>query len=177
MNHLACALLIAFTFQVGCGDDGSTSDKFPDEFETNVTLDDIGQSGLNKICNTFEDWVRDMYSSSLFVQAACTASAIESTETASDCGDELQSCLDNPPSEVESLITTIRDQAGCGSLSVEATGCSATVGQIQDCLDALGDELDNIQFTLTCAAAGQTLDDGWWVIETPAACSSIETSC
>ncbi len=163
--------------QLGCGDDGGTSSKFPDDIDTNLTLDDVGASGLNKICNTFEDWVRDMYSGSLFVQAACTAAAVDSTDTAEACGDELQSCLDSPPPEVESLITSIRDQAGCSTISVEATGCSATVGQIEACLDDLAAAVDNVQFTLTCAAAGQPIDDNWWVIDIPASCSDIETSC
>jgi len=60
---------------------------------------------------------------------------------------------------------------------VEATGCSATVGQIEDCLDALGDALDHVQLTLDCAAAGQPLEDDWWMIELPTACSDIENNC
>jgi hypothetical protein len=159
-----------------CGGD-SASDKFPDDIDTDITLDQAGASGLNRICSTFEGWVRDQYSSSSLVEAVCTAQAIESTETAGDCADAVQECLDSPPAQAEALLDSILAQAGCSAIAVTAEGCASTVGKLEACLDALGDELDNVQLTLTCAAAGQPLDDGWYEIPLPAACAELQSDC
>jgi hypothetical protein len=177
MHRLILVALLTFAIQPGCGESQDVVDKFPDDIDTSLTLDDIGEAGLNKICSTFEGWVLDQYSSTYWVQATCMAAAVDNNEDAGSCGDELQACLDDPPPEVEALIDSIQSQAGCSAIAVEATGCSATVGQVEDCLDALGAALDNVKFTLTCAAAGETLDPDWWVISIPSACTSIEAGC
>lgn len=161
-----------------CGEGSSdVSDRFPDDIDTGLTLDDLGDSAFNRLCSTFESWVRDQYASSPLAEAVCTHHAIENTETASECADSIQDCLDNPPPEAQALLNTVLTQAGCSAISVTREGCAATVGQIEDCLDALSAALDNLQLTLSCAAAGQTLDPGWYDISTPSACTAIESLC
>jgi hypothetical protein len=168
------ALLIGLllTATGACGG-GSAGDWLPDDLEREATLDTIGDAGYAKLCGAFEDYVLDMYRTSYLVQAACTAIAVENTADAAACGESVQACLDNPPAEATALVDMILAQAGCATVDVEPTGCSATVRQVESCLDALGAEVDQVEFTLTCAAAGQSLDDSWWQIDRPSSCSSL----
>lgn len=158
-----------------CGD--STSERFPSDIERNVTLDSLGDSAYQRLCSTFEGWVYDQYAASPMVQAVCTAIAVESTETAGECGEALQQCLENPPPQATAILDEILSQASCEAVAIEPDGCTSTVGQIQDCLDSLSSELDRIELTLTCAAAGQTLEPDWWRIQVPSECMALQTEC
>jgi hypothetical protein len=171
-------VVMAFAIGVGCSEPGgSSTDWVPDDLTSGQTLDDIGDAGYQRLCSAFDDWAHDQYRSSYLIQAVCTAQGIEHTDTASACGDYVQTCIDSPPAEAEAQLDQILGQAGCAAVSAEPTGCAATVGQVQDCLDGLGAEVEAIQFTLTCAAAGQVLDPGWWMITPPAICGEISSLC
>ena len=171
-------IMVAVVLGAGCGEPGgSSTDWVPDDLTSGQTVDEIGDAGYARLCSAFDEWAHDQYRSSYLIQAVCTAKGIENTETASACGDYVQECIDSPPAEAEALLDQILAQAGCTAVAVEPTGCAATVGQVQDCLDGLGAEVEAIEFTLTCAAAGQTLDPGWWMITPPAVCGEIASLC
>ena len=159
----------------GCG--GGADGWLPDDIDREATLAQVGSAGYARLCSAFEDYARDQYTSSYLVQAVCTAIAIETTTTAAACGEQAVACKDNPPPEALAFLDRILAQAGCATVAVEPTGCAATVAQVQQCLDDLGTEVDEIQFTLTCAAAGQMLDDTWWQIALPPACATLKTAC
>ncbi len=168
--------LLALLATPACGGGGGGG-WLPDDLESSQTLDDIGDAGYQRLCSAFDDWAHDQYRSDYLVQAVCTAQGIQNTDTASACGDYVQTCIDSPPAEAEAMLDQIMSQAGCSAVAVEPSGCTATVGQVQECLDMLGAEIEAIQFTLTCAAAGQTLDPGWWQIQTPPVCTEIGSLC
>jgi hypothetical protein len=62
-------------------------------------------------------------------------------------------------------------------VAIDRDGCTSTVGRVQDCLDSLGAAIDRIQLTLTCAAAGQTLDPTWWQVTLPSECAALQSEC
>jgi hypothetical protein len=161
----------------GCDETTSTaSDKFPDDIEDSITLDELGAAGYAKLCSTFEDYLYDQYSGSYFVQAMCTADAVENSADAESCGDSIETCLATPPPAIQSGIDSVLGQAGCSALLVDSEGCTATVRAAKQCLEDLESEVKNVRFTLTCAAFGQSLDD-WDVLELPASCMAIENNC
>jgi len=118
-----------------------------------------------------------MYSASLMTQFVCVADSIDKASTASECATLVDECRNNPPASAVALLDEVLGQAGCESVTLEPSGCSLSVSRVDDCLTAVESEIDRVQFTGTCAAAGEPTDDGWWMIEVPAVCTSIDDAC
>jgi hypothetical protein len=170
--HLALLVVVA------CG--GSTPDVedwVPDDIDTGQTVDRLGAAGFAKVCGAFEDYVRDTYRSNRLVQAACTAEALQSSADAVACGTAVDACLNELPPVVEAQLEMILDQAGCTALGIDQAGCSSPVSVLTGCLDALGAQLDTIEFSLTCAAFGSPVPEDWWMIEPPEECYAILRGC
>ena len=129
----------------------------------------ITEAAYERACEEARNLLISQYSGDYFVQALCTAEAVEGTTNAAACGNELDACINNPPAEVRAGIDRILNQAGCNLLEVDTATCSSTLGEVKACLEAIDDEVAGLQYTLTCAAAGQTLDD-WDIVELPASC-------
>jgi hypothetical protein len=173
--------MISFRFALlallaACGGT-SGGDWVPSDIDEQQTLDTIGSAGYSRLCSAFEDYVHDQYRSSYLVRAACTAHAIDTTTDAVACGEALDDCLDTLPPAVDSQLDSILAQASCSRVSITPTGCSAKVSQVKACLDALGDQLDEIELAATCAAVGSPVPSDWWMIDTPSACTSLSADC
>lgn len=160
-----------------CGSSATSGDWLPSDIEESQTLDRLGAAGYQKLCDAFEDYVRDRYRSDRLIQAACVANALQTTSDAVACGAAVESCLDMLPPAVETQLNQILAQASCNTVAVEPTGCSSRVSQLKACLDALGTEVDRIMFSLTCAAVGSPVPADWWMIDPPAACTAIAAEC
>ena len=151
-----CSVLVL----AACGD----SDSDLDDPQARITA-----AAYERACVEARDYLEAQYSGDYFVQALCTAAAVEGNTDAVSCGEELDECINNPPPAIQSGIDSILGQAGCSLLDVNTSTCSSTLGQIKDCLDAIDEEVSALQYTLTCAAAGQTLED-WDLVELPSVC-------
>ena len=174
-NHrLISALSLTLTLACGCDPGGGW---FPSDLDEDDTLAAAGDTAVRKACDAFEDYLYDQYRGSLLVEVSCTALGIERTADAGSCGDFVSDCIDDPPAEVTVLIGTIVDQTGCGGLAYEPTGCAATLSDLRACLDAAEGAVDELRFTVECAAAGQPLPDGALTIDTPTACRDLELAC
>jgi len=168
---LVCAL-------VACGDDdGGGGDWVPDDIDRDATLDAVGEAGYQRLCSAARDYALDQYRSSYLVEAVCTAIAIETTTTATECGDAITECIQNPPPAAVAQLDTILAQASCSTVDVEPAGCAATVSQLKECYDQLGVEVEELRFNLECQVAGQPVDDSWWRIDVPTSCSTLENMC
>ena len=167
-----------FVLLAACGGTSSSpGDWVPDDLEESQTLDRIGTAGYAKLCDAFEDYVRDRYRSDRLIQLACTANALQTTSDAVACGTAVDMCLDMLPPAVETQLQMILAQASCEHVAVTPGGCQSTVSQMKSCLDALGSQVDRIMLSLTCAAFGSPVPQDWWKIEPPAACDAIASQC
>jgi hypothetical protein len=153
------------------------SDWFPEDIDQDATLDALGDAGLGQVCSAFSDFVHDQYRSNYLVQAVCTAHAIRTTTDAIACADATEACLDELPPAVDAELDAILDQASCPALGVEAEGCPSTVSALKACLDALGSSITRLQFTLTCAAAGEPIPENWSELVIPASCMALQDGC
>ncbi len=135
----------------------------------------ITQAAYELACDEAQDFLESRYSGDYFVQALCTASAVESTDTAQACTASLDRCLNMPPAAIAEGIESILSRAGCNLLVVDTSTCSSTLGEIKACLDAIDQEVSELKYTLTCTAAGQKMA-GWDNLELPAACL-IQPDC
>lgn len=180
MTSLRLAFVVSALALTGCpsssggGDDTSW---VPSDIDEQATLDQIGSAGYAKLCGAFEDYVHDTYRSQLLVKAACTAHALQTTTDAVTCGAELDACLDTLPPVVDQQLEQILAQASCTRLGVDPNGCPSTVSAVKACLDALGDLVDQVQLSATCAAFGSPVPSDWWMISEPSACASLRTGC
>lgn len=171
-------LRLPLLFLVFAGCAGHSSDDWvPSEIDEQQTLDRLGSAGYAKLCSAFDDYVHDQYRSNYLIKAACTAHALQTTDNATACGAAVDACLDDLPAPVEAQLEQILAQADCTAVSASPGGCSSPVSALTGCLDALGSQLDQIQFSLTCAAFGSPVPADWWRIRPPAACTALAESC
>ena len=173
MTRLGFAL--AFSI-MACGG-GASGDWVPPEIDTDQQLDRLGATGYQKLCGAFEDYVHDTYRSQLLVKAACTANALQTTDNATACGEEVDRCLDTLPPVVQTQLDQILAQASCSKAAIDPAACSSKVSALTACLDALGDEVDQIELSVTCAAFGSPVPQNWWMIPEPAACAALRSGC
>ncbi len=129
----------------------------------------ITQAAYERVCQEADDFLTARYSGDYFVQALCLAEAVENSGDASSCGAQLDSCINNPPPEIQTGIDGILSQAGCNLLDINTSVCSSTLGEIRACLEAIDEEVMGLRYTLSCAAAGQSLE-GWDVLSLPDNC-------
>lgn len=168
--------LAVLGFLVGCGS-SSQGDWVPPDIDEQQTLDRLGSAGYAKLCSAFADYVHDQYRSSYLVKAACTAHALQTTSDAVMCGEELDRCLDTLPPVVDQQLNTILAQASCSAAMIDPTTCTSKVGALKACLDALGEKVDQIELSLTCAAFGSPVPPDWWMIDEPAECAVLRSEC
>ncbi|MBL4632798.1 MAG: hypothetical protein JKY56_02945 [Kofleriaceae bacterium] len=160
MHKLACLAILI----LACGDSRV------DESKERIT-----QAAYERACQEADDFLTARYSGDYFVQALCLAEAVETTGDATSCGAQLDSCINNPPPEIQAGIDGILSQAGCNLLNVDTSVCSSTLGDIRACLEAIDEEVMSLRYTLSCAAAGQSLED-WDVLSLPESCR-FESDC
>ncbi|MBA3451516.1 MAG: hypothetical protein H0T42_00300 [Deltaproteobacteria bacterium] len=155
----------------------ASDDWVPSDVDESETIDKLGAAGYAKVCSAFDDFVRDQYRTNLLVRAACTAQALQSTETTAECADYIDECVNDIPTVVETQLEMILDQASCPAVGVMTSGCSSPVSALTTCLDDLGAQVDNVKLQLTCAALGSTVPADWWRISPPASCTALASGC
>jgi len=160
----------------GCQSGGS-HDWVPPDIDEQQTLDRLGSAGYANRCSAFSDNVHDQYRSNYLVKAACTAHALQNTSDAVMCGDELNECLDTLPPVVDSQLNQILAQASCPAAGIDPAQCSSKVSALTACLDALGEKIDAIELSLTCAAFGSPVPPSWWMIDEPSECVALRQGC
>jgi len=171
MNHRLALLGLALA---ACKTSG---DWVPADVDESETIDALGAAGYAKVCSAFDDFVRDQYRTNILIRAACTAQALQSTETTAACADYIDDCVNDIPAVVESQLSSILAQASCPAVGVMTNGCSSPVSALTTCLDDLGAQLDNIKLQLTCAALGSPVPSDWYKISPPSSCTALASGC
>lgn len=145
--------------------------------DRNEVLSSLGESGYAYVCSEFEGYLREQYTGSELTQLACLAYGVKHSETAQACGERVDQCIQTLPPEAESLIEDILDEVSCNRLELEPSGCRATVAELEACLDALDSKLEQLKYAGACAAVGAPIDEDWWRISLPPACTDIRNRC
>lgn len=166
-----------FVCVVGCNSGGADHDWVPPDIDEQQTLDRLGAAGYQKLCGAFADYVHDQYRSNYLVKAACTAHALQNTTDAVMCGESVDMCLDTLPPVVDQQLNMILAQASCSAAAIDPTLCSSPVSALTACLDALGDKVDELELSLTCAAFGSPVPQDWWMVDEPAECAALRAGC
>ena len=81
---LSC-LVLACTSAKDIDPPDPPDDWIPEDIDLDQTVDKLGAAGFAKVCNAFEDYVRDMYRSNRLIQLTCTAEALDTTANATAC--------------------------------------------------------------------------------------------
>lgn len=150
---------------------------FPKDVDRNEVISALGNSGYRYVCSEFESYVRAQYTGSTLTQAVCLAHGVRASETARECGERVDQCINTMPPEAEELLKEILEEASCNRLDVSVSGCRATVAELERCLDALDVKLSQIQYGGVCAAVGSPIDEDWWKFTLPDACREIRNRC
>lgn len=160
----------------GCSS-SSGSDWVPEDIDQKQAVNQLGAAGYARLCSAFDDYVHDQYRSSYLVKAACTAHALETTQDAIACGEAVNECLDTLPPVVDDQLNRILAQASCSTAAIDPATCQSKVSAVKACLDALGEKVDDIMLSVTCAAFGSPVPSNWWVIQQPPECEALRSGC
>ena len=173
MRHAHLALLAPLVFGLlSCREEW-----MPSDVERGQALDALGEAGYDHLCSEFEGYIREQFTSSHLVQGVCLAIAVRDSETALACGEKMERCTSNLPPEAEAQLQAILAQASCSRTEVEPSGCMATVGELEACLNGLEAKLEALKFGGVCAGVGEPIDENWWRLELPPSCLQIRNRC
>jgi hypothetical protein len=149
----------------------------PQDVDVTEKVEDLGETAYSLLCDQFEGYVHELYSSQLLVKAACTAHAVRETTNTDECTRATDACLETLPPPVENELESILAQASCKRSEVSPDGCRAPVGELVACLEDLRGTVERVATSATCAAFGSKLDPGWWKIVQPESCIALATRC
>ncbi len=174
-----CSLVVVAV--VGAGVSACTSELatswIPQDLDVEDTVDHLGDKAYSVLCDQFEGYVHELYSSQLLVRAACTAHALRETRDTSECTRVTDACLETLPAPVEDEMETILSQASCKRSEVSPGECRAPIWELVSCLEDLRGTVERVTMSATCAAFGAKLDPGWWKIVQPESCIALATRC
>lgn len=169
--------VIAILGLVGCIEASDTTGEDNTDTGTDTgARERITEAAYSRLCDEARELLVSQYSGNYYVQALCTAAAVEENTDAQSCGSDAQACIENPPAEIQAQIDSILAQADCSVINIAPSECDSPLNRLSACLDALDAEVASIQYTLTCAAAGSELD-GWDIIDWPEECEQLESEC
>lgn len=160
----------------GCTSELATS-WVPQDIDVEETVDHLGDKAYSLMCDQFESYVHELYSSQLLVKAACTAHAVREARDTDECTRVTDACLETLPKPVENELESILAQASCKRSEVSPKDCDAPVWELVSCLEDLRSTLERVTTSATCAAFGSKLEPGWWKIVQPQSCIDLATRC
>jgi len=130
-----CLVLLASA--LGCGGDDSGSGTVAG-VPRNTALMDVSQSDVKALCKANESKLESL--------GSCIVQSIEK-KSQTECETNMSACEKDPKTQMSSDI----DCEGANTDGFK--GCTVTVGEFSDCLDALEGYLTS----LTCKDAGKTI--------------------
>lgn len=149
----------------------------PRDVHPTERLEDVGNAGYRRICNAYEDHIREVYDDRKAEEMVCMAYAVKESDTRVGCEERMERCLDRMPEDAEDRLDDLLEEARCGRLDVSTSGCRVTVGELVTCLDAMEFELARVDVTMTCREVNASFDDDWWKIPLPQSCREIRDRC
>lgn len=165
MRKQASLVALSLSLALGCNGGGGISSGLPQD----RPVDQLTSEQIHQFCESVDDYLFRLYPVSEEHRVSCTASALGSTLTEAACQERVSACL------MEEFAG--RDHLDCSSGS--AGGCTATVDQLETCIEQRAASIEARAADVQCSAAGDLEEIGRLVsaIPLPASCSSLSTAC
>jgi hypothetical protein len=172
---------------LACG--GDSSGKRVDTGLPEATaLRDVTSSESQSACENVRSSIQAEFTLEKNTRSACELFGAALTETSEECQVRADTCVDQTESGSNPLFNREQlDFAGgfeCDGDTSAFEGCSVTVGEYENCMDAQIERMQALFARYTCAQAAsiQTGDAQTFVQElsnpeTPAACERLQTEC
>jgi hypothetical protein len=129
-------------------------------------------------CESYEDFAHATLGSDLQTEATCTLTGV-TTELAGfgTCEDAVADCLESSGPEPEPLDLDCENVT-----SLAPAGCTATVGEIEACVNALGSAIDGLRSRLSCELADDPeaiaeITAEFQTVFSQSECESLEDEC
>lgn len=153
-------LMIAGLALGACGDSGRIDLGVP----RSKVLSDVTDEEARTICESVNPEDIEI---SLSREQECTVGAVFFSSTPADCEAARDACLAMPPDD------RMPEPQDCSTADAEGwSGCGATVGEVEDCMNAMLDRTESYLKGLTCADAGSTTGPG-----IPSVCAPVQERC
>lgn len=145
--------LLCVAALAGCG--GGTDTAFHAGVNESEPVNQLSDSDVRQVCERLQDYLQtQVFSPERIQTATCTVAGVaaENTFDGVTCEESVRDCTSDPPQ------ATI-DFVDCTAIdNTVVSGCSATVGQLEDCVNEISGDVNHIYDQLTCSLA----DDPDW---------------
>ncbi len=132
-------------------------------------VNELSAADLDHLCHSVDEYLFRVYPVSEEHRVSCTGTALGRTATPAACLDDVRSCVLEP--------FTGRDHLACDM--VTSAGCTATVNQIETCIEDRARSIEQRASEVQCAVAGDTaaILGLLAAIPLPASCTSLSAVC
>lgn len=164
-TQASCAFLLSLTLVASCGGGGAISSGLPQTRPVN----ELTRAELDQLCESIDDYLFSIYPVTEEHRVSCTATALARTVTSAQCQDDVRTCM------MEAFPG--REHIDC--MSATTAGCTATVDQIETCIEDRARSIDQRTGEVQCSAAGNSTEIGRLAtpLELPPTCTSLSATC
>lgn len=129
-----------------------------------------------QLCAAARVYYERVVSDAELLTYVCTSRALaEAGGEQAVCEEQLSTCVDAPPPEVEAIVADVRADGVCDPLVLG--GCEATVGEVEACLAEFVERIDALYAGHTCALLDPEAEDEDAAPAKGKACSAIAGRC
>jgi hypothetical protein len=173
----------------GCGGSGSSGKNDIDTgLAEDKALQDVSPAESQTACENLRSAIEARLPVTSTVRHICELFGAISTTNAADCETMADSCVSQSENGTNGLVPReeLDFSAGleCDGDTSAFAGCSVTVGEYEDCLNAQFSEVEAVFANFSCSKAGtltqaeaQNLTAGLASGQTPASCDHLAAEC
>jgi hypothetical protein len=164
-HTLRLALVLAAGLVASCSGGGTIISGLPQE----EPVDELSQGDVDHLCESVDAYLFRVYPVSEEHRVSCTAVALTRTAAQAPCEDDVRTCM--------TMEFAGRDHLDC--TSVTSAGCTATVNQIETCIEDRARSIQQRGAEVQCTAAGDLAEIGRLAtaIPLPPSCTSLSAVC
>jgi hypothetical protein len=160
-----------FVLSVGCGDDGDGGGG--SGVDSSKTGDELSDAEATKLCESTESKGADIELDDM--QFCVIGVTVQSMDKATCEQTVMQACADDDGGDGDTTDdnTDEDDDDDCADAKGDLEGCTATVGEIEECFDALLDWANKLD-GISCDDAGKVTQDS---LAIPEKCATVQQKC
>jgi hypothetical protein len=164
-TNVRLCMVASLTLIASCNGGGMIQSGLPQD----TPVDELSAADATRLCQSVDDYLFRIYPVTEEHRVSCTGTALSRTATEAACRDDVATCM--------MADFAGRDHLDC--TSVETSGCTASVNQIETCIEDRARSFEQRAAEVQCTAAGDLEEIGRLItaIPLPATCTSLSAVC
>lgn len=164
-TSLLLSTLLATGLIASCNGGGMIQSGLPQD----LPADQLTADQVDALCHSVDDYLFRVYPVSEEHRVSCTGAALGRTATSAACLEDVRPCM----------LEEFAGRAHLDCMRATSAGCTATVNQIETCIEDRARSFEQRAADVQCSAAGNTEEILRLIsaIPLPASCTSLSAIC